>query len=54
MLTFDDTTELLAVITTDAAGHSAAVYFLGGIEITAAEYDAIQIAALDRYLNRED
>ena len=44
---------LIATYTIDAAGNTTAVFFLDGIEISAAEYDAVQIAALDRFINGE-
>jgi hypothetical protein len=38
---------IIAIFTTD--GHTtAAIYFLDGIEISEAEYVAIQVAAIDR------
>lgn len=44
---------LIATYTVDAAGNGTAVFFFDGIEISGAEYDAIQVAALDRSLNDE-
>ena len=45
---------LIAIYTIDAAGNGAALFFFDGMEISAAEYDAIQIAALDRDLNGQE
>jgi len=44
---------LIATYTINTDGTGTAAFFLDGIEITAAEYDAIQIAALDRFLDGE-
>jgi hypothetical protein len=44
---------LIATYTVNADGTGTASFFLDGIEITTAEYDAIQIAALDRFLDGE-
>ena len=44
---------LIAAYTIDAAGNGSAVFFFDGIETTGTEYDAIQIAALDRFINGE-
>lgn len=45
---------LIATYTIDASGYGSAAFFFDGIEISAAEYDAIQIAALDRFINGEE
>ena len=40
--------DLIASYTVHADGITSAYYFLAGIEISGREYDAIQVAALDR------
>lgn len=48
--TFEDSAYLTATATISADRPATYFYFLDGHEITAREYDAIQAAALDRFL----
>jgi hypothetical protein len=47
-------TNLIAEYVIGPDGTGTAIFTFDDLEITAAEYDAIQIAALDRSLNGED
>lgn len=45
---------ILAIVTLDANRNATEAYFLDGIEITRSEYDAVQIAALNRFCNGDE